>query len=141
MLLFLQASPPESFIETFNIALTQYTASLQCIVPVFMYLVGIFFSSFFAVVIENIELWWLLLHILCSQVRPFTMAAVLFILHFECLQNKFYIESKLNRDLREDLMKLFADHVAEKHVNTLMREYFICNFELVTNVVTFIWLK
>ncbi|XP_069546088.1 CDK2-associated and cullin domain-containing protein 1 isoform X2 [Brachyistius frenatus] len=36
------------------------------------------------------------------------------------LQNKFYIESKLNRDLREDLMKLFADHVAEKHVNTLM---------------------
>ncbi|XP_036978824.1 CDK2-associated and cullin domain-containing protein 1 [Acanthopagrus latus] len=68
----LQASPPESFIETFNIALTQYTASLQCIVPVFMYL------------------------------------------------NKFYIESKLNRDLREDLMKLFADHVAEKHVNTLM---------------------
>lgn len=37
-------------------------------------------------------------------------------------QNKFYIESKLNRDLREDLMKLFADHVAEKHVNELMRE-------------------
>lgn len=50
---------------------------------------------------------------------------VLFILRFECLQNKFYIESKLNRDLREDLMKLFADHVAEKHVNTLMREYLI----------------
>ncbi|TKS85284.1 CDK2-associated and cullin domain-containing protein 1 [Collichthys lucidus] len=68
----LQASPPENFIENFNVALTQYTASLQCIVPVFMYL------------------------------------------------NKFYIESKLNRDLREDLMKLFADHVAEKHVNTLM---------------------
>uniref|UniRef100_UPI0037E8D2FF CDK2-associated and cullin domain-containing protein 1 isoform X2 n=1 Tax=Semicossyphus pulcher TaxID=241346 RepID=UPI0037E8D2FF len=36
------------------------------------------------------------------------------------LENKFYIESKLNRDLRKDLMKLFADHVAEKHVNTLM---------------------
>ncbi|XP_049926597.1 CDK2-associated and cullin domain-containing protein 1 [Epinephelus moara] len=68
----LQASPPENFIENFNVALTQYTASLQCIVPVFMYL------------------------------------------------NKFYIESKLNRDLREDLMKLFADHVAEIHVNTLM---------------------
>ncbi|XP_040906648.1 CDK2-associated and cullin domain-containing protein 1 [Toxotes jaculatrix] len=68
----LQASPPENLIENFNIALTQYTASLQCIVPVFMYL------------------------------------------------NKFYIESKLNRDLREDLMKLFADQVAEKHVNTLM---------------------
>ncbi|XP_029926957.1 CDK2-associated and cullin domain-containing protein 1 [Myripristis murdjan] len=68
----LQASPPEDFIENFNLALTQYTASLQCIVPVFMYM------------------------------------------------NKFYIETKLNRDLREDLMKLFADHVAEKHVNTLM---------------------
>ncbi|XP_047458115.1 CDK2-associated and cullin domain-containing protein 1 [Mugil cephalus] len=68
----LQASPPENLIENFNVALTQYTASLQCIVPVFIYL------------------------------------------------NKFYIESKLNRDLREDLMKLFADHVAEKHVNTLM---------------------
>lgn len=39
----LQASPPENLIENFNIALTQYTASLQCIVPVFMYLVGIFF--------------------------------------------------------------------------------------------------
>ncbi|XP_037321277.2 CDK2-associated and cullin domain-containing protein 1 [Pungitius pungitius] len=68
----LQASPPEDFIENFNVELTQYTASLQCIVPVFMYL------------------------------------------------NKFYIESKLNRDLREDLMKLFADHVAQIHVDTLM---------------------
>ncbi|XP_071375740.1 CDK2-associated and cullin domain-containing protein 1-like [Centroberyx affinis] len=68
----LQTSPPENFIENFNLALTQYTASLQCIVPVFMYM------------------------------------------------NKFYIETKLNRDLREDLMKLFADHVAEKHVSTLM---------------------
>ncbi|KAI9533724.1 CDK2-associated and cullin domain-containing protein 1 [Dissostichus eleginoides] len=68
----LQASPPEDFIENFNVALTQYTASLQCIVPVFMYL------------------------------------------------NKFYIESKLNRDLREDLMKLFADCVAEIHLSTLM---------------------
>lgn len=43
-------------------------------------------------------------------------------------QNKFYIESKLNRDLREELMKLFADHVAEKHVSTLMRE--CCPFDL-----------
>uniref|UniRef100_A0A4W5NUN0 CDK2 associated cullin domain 1 n=1 Tax=Hucho hucho TaxID=62062 RepID=A0A4W5NUN0_9TELE len=34
--------------------------------------------------------------------------------------NKFYIETKLNRDLREDLMKLFTDNVAEKHVNTLI---------------------
>ncbi|XP_028324445.1 CDK2-associated and cullin domain-containing protein 1 [Gouania willdenowi] len=68
----LQDVSEDEFIENFNVALTQYTASLQCIVPVFMYL------------------------------------------------NKFYIESKLNRDLREDLMKLFADHVAEKHVNALM---------------------
>ncbi|XP_061818171.1 CDK2-associated and cullin domain-containing protein 1 [Nerophis lumbriciformis] len=68
----LHAVPPESFIESFNTALTKYIASLQCIVPVFMYL------------------------------------------------NKFYIESKLNRDLKQDLMDLFADHVAEKHVNTLM---------------------
>ncbi|XP_042593532.1 CDK2-associated and cullin domain-containing protein 1-like isoform X2 [Cyprinus carpio] len=36
------------------------------------------------------------------------------------LQNKFYIETKLNRDLRDDLMKLFSDHVAEKHVGTLL---------------------
>uniref|UniRef100_A0A8C1N205 Uncharacterized protein n=1 Tax=Cyprinus carpio TaxID=7962 RepID=A0A8C1N205_CYPCA len=34
--------------------------------------------------------------------------------------NKFYIETKLNRDLRDDLMKLFSDHVAEKHVGTLL---------------------
>lgn len=68
----LYVSPPENLIENFNIALSEYIASLQCIVPVFMYL------------------------------------------------NKFYIESKLNRDLREDLMKLFAENVAEKHINTLM---------------------
>ncbi|XP_008428233.1 CDK2-associated and cullin domain-containing protein 1 isoform X2 [Poecilia reticulata] len=68
----LQASPTENLIENFNIALTQYLASLQCIVPVFIYL------------------------------------------------NKFYIESKLNRDLKEDLMKLFADHVAEEHLRKLM---------------------
>lgn len=46
----------------------------------------------------------------------------IFFLIFKIFQNKFYIESKLNRDLSEELMKLFADHVAEKHVNTLMRE-------------------
>ncbi|XP_067092526.1 CDK2-associated and cullin domain-containing protein 1 [Osmerus mordax] len=68
----LQICPPENFIESFNLALTQYTAALQCIVPVFIYM------------------------------------------------NKFYIETKLNRDLKEDLMKLFTDHVAEKHVNTLI---------------------
>ncbi|MBN3295918.1 CACL1 protein, partial [Amia calva] len=34
--------------------------------------------------------------------------------------NKFYIETKLNRDLKDDLIKLFTDHVAEKHVCTLM---------------------
>lgn len=68
----LQASPPENLIENFNVALTQYLASLQCIVPVFIYL------------------------------------------------NKFYIESKLNRDLKEDLMKLFADNVAEEHLSKLM---------------------
>lgn len=39
------------------------------------------------------------------------------------LQNKFYIETKLNRDLKEDLTKLFTDYVAEKHVCTLMRKY------------------
>ncbi|XP_023864229.1 CDK2-associated and cullin domain-containing protein 1-like [Salvelinus sp. IW2-2015] len=68
----LQIVPPGNFIEFFNIALTQYTDALQCIVPVFIYM------------------------------------------------NKFYIETKLNRHLREDLMKLFTDHVAEKHVNTLI---------------------
>lgn len=68
----LQASPPEHLIENFNLALTQYTDSLHCIVPVFIYM------------------------------------------------NKFYIETKLNRDLRDDLMKLFSDHVAEKHASTLL---------------------
>ncbi|KAL0964226.1 hypothetical protein UPYG_G00321080 [Umbra pygmaea] len=68
----LDISPPGNFIEKFNIALTRYIDSLQCIVPVFIYM------------------------------------------------NKFYIETKLNRDLREDLMKLFTDNVAEKHVNTLI---------------------
>ncbi|KAM4635923.1 CDK2-associated and cullin domain-containing protein 1 [Discoglossus pictus] len=34
--------------------------------------------------------------------------------------NKFYIETKLNRDLRDDLIKLFTDHVAEKHIYSLM---------------------
>lgn len=68
----LQMSLPENFVENFNLALTQYTAALQCIVPVFIYM------------------------------------------------NKFYIETKLNRDLREDLIRLFTDYVAEKHVNTLM---------------------
>lgn len=34
--------------------------------------------------------------------------------------NKFYIETKLNRDLKDDLIKLFTEHVAEKHISTLM---------------------
>lgn len=51
-----------------------------------------------------------------------SVSLIYFIFTFETFQSKFYIESKLNRDLREELMKLFADHVAEKHVNTLIRE-------------------
>uniref|UniRef100_A0A3P9N307 CDK2 associated cullin domain 1 n=1 Tax=Poecilia reticulata TaxID=8081 RepID=A0A3P9N307_POERE len=93
----LQASPTENLIENFNIALTQYLASLQCIVPVFIYLVGI----------------------ICNNIETFFKAGfnVFFLQYF---QNKFYIESKLNRDLKEDLMKLFADHVAEEHLRKLM---------------------
>ncbi|XP_021253591.1 CDK2-associated and cullin domain-containing protein 1 isoform X4 [Numida meleagris] len=37
------------------------------------------------------------------------------------LQNKFYIETKLNRDLKDDLIKLFTEHVAEKHIYNLMQ--------------------
>lgn len=41
--------------------------------------------------------------------------------HF-IFQNKFYIETKLNRDLKDDLIKLFTEHVAEKHIYSLMRK-------------------
>ncbi|CAH6936778.1 Cacul1 [Phodopus roborovskii] len=37
------------------------------------------------------------------------------------LQNKFYIETKLNRDLKDDLIKLFTEHVADKHIYNLMQ--------------------
>ncbi|XP_029466360.1 CDK2-associated and cullin domain-containing protein 1 isoform X2 [Rhinatrema bivittatum] len=68
----LQVSPPDLYIERFNVALGQYMGALQSIVPLFIYM------------------------------------------------NKFYIETKLNRDLRQDLIKLFTDHVAEKHIYSLM---------------------
>ncbi|KAG7462422.1 hypothetical protein MATL_G00184690 [Megalops atlanticus] len=48
------------------------------------------------------------------------MAALESIVPIFIYMNKFYIETKLNRDLRDDLTTLFTDHVAEKHVNTLM---------------------
>ncbi|KAB0405759.1 hypothetical protein E2I00_001600, partial [Balaenoptera physalus] len=67
-----QASPPDLYIERFNIALGQYMGALQSIVPLFIYM------------------------------------------------NKFYIETKLNRDLKDDLIKLFTEHVAEKHIYSLM---------------------
>ncbi|XP_064370357.1 CDK2-associated and cullin domain-containing protein 1 isoform X1 [Dromaius novaehollandiae] len=69
----LQASPPDLYIERFNVALGQYMGALQSIVPLFIYM------------------------------------------------NKFYIETKLNRDLKDDLIKLFTDHVAEKHIYNLMQ--------------------
>ncbi|XP_038613546.1 CDK2-associated and cullin domain-containing protein 1, partial [Tachyglossus aculeatus] len=68
----LQASPPDLYIERFNIALGQYMGALQSIVPLFIYM------------------------------------------------NKFYIETKLNRHLKDDLIKLFTEHVAEKHIYSLM---------------------
>ncbi|XP_060780621.1 CDK2-associated and cullin domain-containing protein 1 [Neoarius graeffei] len=68
----LQDSRPESFVENFNLAFTQYMAAVQCIVPVFIYM------------------------------------------------NKFYIETKLKRNLKDDLMDLFSAHVAEKHISTLI---------------------
>ncbi|KAJ8250469.1 hypothetical protein COCON_G00223910 [Conger conger] len=48
------------------------------------------------------------------------MAALESIVPIFIYMNKFYIETKLNRDLRDDLVRLFTDHVADKHVNTLM---------------------
>eukprot|EP00069_Balaena_mysticetus_P014124 bmy_08526T0 len=72
MKLILGASPPDLYIERFNIALGQYMGALQSIVPLFIYM------------------------------------------------NKFYIETKLNRDLKDDLIKLFTEHVAEKHIYSLM---------------------
>lgn len=56
------------------------------------------------------------------------------------LKNKFYIETKLNRDLRDDLMKLFSDHVAEKHVSTLLRECKSCE-ELQKILITTFWVE
>lgn len=101
--LYWQASPPENLIENFNVALTQYLASLQCIVPVFIYLVGI-------------------ICILCNHRKKKASFSCFKLFSFQYFQNKFYIESKLNRDLKEDLMKLFADNVAEEHLSKLMRE-------------------
>lgn len=46
----------------------------------------------------------------------------LYIFFSSAFQNKFYIETKLNRDLRNDLIKLFTEHVAEKHIYSLMRK-------------------
>ncbi|XP_035255324.1 CDK2-associated and cullin domain-containing protein 1 [Anguilla anguilla] len=48
------------------------------------------------------------------------MAALESIVPIFIYMNKFYIETKLNRDLRDDLVRLFTDNVADKHVNTLM---------------------
>ncbi|KAB5581975.1 hypothetical protein PHYPO_G00181830 [Pangasianodon hypophthalmus] len=68
----LQDSRPESFVENFNLAFTQYMAAIECIIPLFIYM------------------------------------------------NKFYIETQLNRDLKDDLMDLFSAHVAEKHISMLI---------------------
>ncbi|XP_069468025.1 CDK2-associated and cullin domain-containing protein 1 isoform X2 [Ambystoma mexicanum] len=68
----LQVSPPDLYIERFNVALAQYMGALQSIVPLFIYM------------------------------------------------NKFYIETKLNRDLKDDLIRLFTEQVAEKHIYSLM---------------------
>lgn len=43
---FLQASPPDLYIERFNVALGQYMGALQSIVPLFIYMVS--FRKFFS---------------------------------------------------------------------------------------------
>ncbi|XP_023689465.1 CDK2-associated and cullin domain-containing protein 1 isoform X1 [Paramormyrops kingsleyae] len=48
------------------------------------------------------------------------MAALQSIVPIFIYMNKFYIETKLNRDLKDDLIQLFAWHVAEKHIHTLI---------------------
>lgn len=34
--------------------------------------------------------------------------------------NKFYIEIKFNRDLKDDFIKLFMEYVVEKYIYSLM---------------------
>lgn len=132
MLLFisslLKASPPEHLIENFNLALTQYTAALHCIVPVFIYMVKCRQSVFWNVIFNitlSIDI--------CVNGSAWSLNTIL-------LKNKFYIETKLNRDLRDDLMKLFSDHVAEKHVSTLLRECKSCE-ELQKILITTFWVE
>lgn len=48
------------------------------------------------------------------------MAALESIVPIFIYMNKFYVETKLNRDLKDDLVRLFTEHVAEKHVDRLM---------------------
>ncbi|KAM9478021.1 CDK2-associated and cullin domain-containing protein 1 isoform 2-T2 [Clarias gariepinus] len=48
------------------------------------------------------------------------MAAIQCIVPVFTYMNKFYIETKLNRDLKDDLMDLFSAHVAEKHISMLI---------------------
>ncbi|XP_077350852.1 CDK2-associated and cullin domain-containing protein 1 isoform X2 [Festucalex cinctus] len=61
-----------------------------------------------------------------NLIESFNTALTQYISSLHCIVpvflylNKFYIESKLNRDLKQDLMNLFADHVAEKYVDRLM---------------------
>ncbi|XP_077992497.1 CDK2-associated and cullin domain-containing protein 1-like [Glandiceps talaboti] len=67
----LQSSQPDTYVECFNFALTQYTQALGGIVPIFNYM------------------------------------------------NRFYVATKLNTDLKDELSKLFTIYVAEKHVTLL----------------------
>ncbi|XP_035387728.1 CDK2-associated and cullin domain-containing protein 1 isoform X1 [Electrophorus electricus] len=61
-----------------------------------------------------------------SLIENFNHALIQYTFAHQCIvsvfiyMNKFYIETKLNRDLKDDLMKLFSDYVAEKHVDTLI---------------------
>ncbi len=118
-----KASPPELLIEKFNLALTQYTAALHCIVPVFIYMVKYQIlknqrlspNTCNALVLTKAKAVFLTIIVIMTL-------SIYLRLNLILLKNKFYIETKLNRDLRDDLLKLFSDHVAEKHVSTLLRE-------------------
>lgn len=115
---FLKEIQHESFIENFNLAFTQYMAAIQCIIPVFIYMV---IYSF----IYSYKHSW-------TRVTYFVSWCI-WLNSLNCIilfasKNKFYIETKLNKDLKDDLMDLFSDHVAKKHINTLIRKYILYIF-------------
>ena len=96
-----------NFVQEFHKVTTQYCQALHSVIPIFTYMVSL---SFMRNTRAKIPVPYK--RRFCNQISSnFTF------------QNRFYVESKLQTNLKAELLRLYSERIADAFVEHVLRKY------------------